>query len=84
MDHQIIEQDFNSVFSVLEAELGPLVSAELSVLVDILYQPEKLFRPGSDASMKCENCGFISRYDNFLNYCIKFRQTQLFPQDLIL
>lgn len=61
MDHLVIEQDFNSVVSVLEAELRPLVAAELSVLVDILYQPHKLFRPDSEASIKCKNGGFISR-----------------------
>lgn len=57
----MIEQDFNSVVSVLESELRPLVAAELSVLVDILYQPHRLFPPDSDASIKCKNGGFISR-----------------------
>lgn len=61
MDHLVIEQDFHSVVSVLEAELRPLVTAELSVLVDILYQPHLLFRPDSEASIKCQNGGFISR-----------------------
>ncbi|XP_047489023.1 inositol 1,4,5-trisphosphate receptor-like isoform X3 [Penaeus chinensis] len=61
MDHLVIEQDFHSVVSVLEAELRPLVAAELSVLVDILYQPHLLFRPDSEASIKCQNGGFISR-----------------------
>ncbi|CAL4148727.1 unnamed protein product, partial [Meganyctiphanes norvegica] len=59
MDHLVIEQDFHSVSSVLENELRPLVSAELSVLVDILYQPQLLFRPGSEASKNCQNGGFI-------------------------
>nr|XP_045591991.1 inositol 1,4,5-trisphosphate receptor-like isoform X5 [Procambarus clarkii] len=68
MDHLVIEQDFNSVVSVLEAELRPLVSAELSVLVDILYQPHKLFRPDSEASIKCKNGGFISR---LIRHCEK-------------
>ena len=57
----VIETDFNSVVSVLEAELRPLVAAELGVLVDILYQPHKLFRPDSEASAKCLNGDFISR-----------------------
>ncbi|XP_066945110.1 inositol 1,4,5-trisphosphate receptor isoform X32 [Macrobrachium rosenbergii] len=68
MDHLVIEQDFNSVVSVLEAELRPLVSAELSVLVDILYQPHMLFRPESEASLKCQNGGFISR---LIRHCEK-------------
>ena len=61
MDHLVIEQDFHSVSSVLENELRPLVSAELSVLVDILYQPQLLFRSGSEASKNCQNGGFIQR-----------------------
>ncbi|KAK4321538.1 hypothetical protein Pmani_007659 [Petrolisthes manimaculis] len=68
MDHLVIEQDFNSVVSVLEAELRPLVAAELSVLVDILYQPHKLFHPDSKASIKCKNGGFISR---LIRHCEK-------------
>ncbi|XP_068212186.1 LOW QUALITY PROTEIN: inositol 1,4,5-trisphosphate receptor [Palaemon carinicauda] len=68
MDHLVIEQDFNSVVSILEAELRPLVSAELSVLVDILYQPHMLFRPESEASLKCQNGGFISR---LIRHCEK-------------
>ncbi|XP_045110771.1 inositol 1,4,5-trisphosphate receptor type 1-like isoform X10 [Portunus trituberculatus] len=68
MDHLVIEQDFNSVVSVLESELQPLVAAELSVLVDILYQPHRLFRPDSEASIKCKNGGFISR---LIRHCEK-------------
>ncbi|XP_050733369.1 inositol 1,4,5-trisphosphate receptor type 1-like isoform X4 [Eriocheir sinensis] len=68
MDHLVIEQDFNSVVSVLESELQPLVAAELSVLVDILYQPHHLFPPDSDASIKCKNGGFISR---LIRHCEK-------------
>ena len=62
-DHLVIEQDFNSVVSQLELELRPLVDAELSVLVDILYQPHTLFRKGSEAAFTCQrqSGGFISR-----------------------
>ena len=61
MDHLIIEQNFNSVVSSLEAELKPLGTAEMSVLVDILYQPHLLFNPGTEAHQKCEKGGFITR-----------------------
>jgi len=63
-DHLVIEQDFHSVVSQLELELRPMVAAELSVLVDILYQPHKLFRPGSQAEVICQRQtgGFISRF----------------------
>lgn len=62
-DHLVIEQDFHSVVSQLELELRPLVEAERSVLVDILYQPHRLFRKGSEAESTCQrqSGGFISR-----------------------
>lgn len=47
---------------LLEAQLRPLVQAESSVIVDVLYRPEHLFPPGTDARKKCENGGFIRRY----------------------
>ncbi|RXG67948.1 Ryanodine receptor 1 [Armadillidium vulgare] len=68
MDHLVIEQDFHSVVSALEGELHPLVAAELSVLVDILYQPHLLFLPGSEAHQKCAKGGFISR---LIRHCEK-------------
>lgn len=40
----------------------PLVNAELSVLVDVLHQPELLFLEGSDARNRCESGGFISKW----------------------
>uniref|UniRef100_A0A6A7G5P7 Inositol 1,4,5-trisphosphate receptor n=5 Tax=Hirondellea gigas TaxID=1518452 RepID=A0A6A7G5P7_9CRUS len=69
-DHLVIEQDFNSVVSQLELELRPLVEAELSVLVDILYQPHRLFRKGSEAEYTCQkqSGGFISR---LISHCRK-------------
>ncbi len=39
----------------------PLVNAELSVLVDVLHQPELLFLEGTDARSRCESGGFISK-----------------------
>ena len=58
MDRIIIEF-LQDIVSVLEDHLRPLVEAELSVLVDILYRPELLFPGGTDARRKCENGGFI-------------------------
>eukprot|EP00095_Tigriopus_kingsejongensis_P011560 maker-scaffold768_size100864-snap-gene-0.9 protein:Tk11560 transcript:maker-scaffold768_size100864-snap-gene-0.9-mRNA-1 annotation:"inositol -trisphosphate receptor" len=60
MDRSIIE-GLQDIVSVLEDHLKPLVEAELSVLVDILYRPELLFPSGNDARRKCENGGFIRR-----------------------
>lgn len=47
----------------------PLVNAELSVLVDVLHQPELLFLEGSDARNRCETGGFISKWDISLSTC---------------
>lgn len=63
MDRTIIE-GLHDIVSVLEDHLKPLVHAELSVLVDILYRPELLFPVGTEARRKCENGGFIKRLIN--------------------
>ena len=48
MDRTIIE-GLQDIVSVLEDHLKPLVQAELSVLVDILYRPgEKLVEIGEN------------------------------------
>ena len=60
MDHRILE-GFHDIVATLEDHLKPLVDAELSVLVDILYRPELLFPPNTEARQKCEDGGFISR-----------------------
>lgn len=49
------------VIDTLEQRLMPLVNAELSVLVDVLHQPELLFLEGTDARTRCESGGFISK-----------------------
>ncbi len=61
LDHTIIEELQNIVI-LLEDLLKPLMLAELSLLVDILYRPELLFPAGTEARTRCENGGFISRY----------------------
>uniref|UniRef100_A0A3P9IE27 Inositol 1,4,5-trisphosphate receptor n=1 Tax=Oryzias latipes TaxID=8090 RepID=A0A3P9IE27_ORYLA len=49
------------VINTLEDRLKPLVNAELSVLVDVLHQPELLFPEGTDVRRRCESGSFISK-----------------------
>ena len=56
MDRTIIE-GLHDIVSVLEDHLKPLVQAELSVLVDILYRPELLFLVGTEARRKLRHWG---------------------------
>ncbi|GFG38602.1 hypothetical protein Cfor_01649 [Coptotermes formosanus] len=60
MDRSIIE-GLQDIVSLLEDQLKPLVQSELSLLVDILYRPELLFPPGTEARKRCESGGFIRR-----------------------
>lgn len=60
-DRTIIE-GLQDIVVLLEAQLHPLVQAESSVIVDVLYRPEYLFQPGTEARKKCDNGGFIRRY----------------------
>ena len=59
-DRSIIE-GFQDIVSLLEEQLRPLVQAELSVFVDVLYRPEMLFPADTEAKRMCENGGFICR-----------------------
>lgn len=59
-DRTIIE-GLQDIVSLLHEQLRPLVQAELSVLVDILYRPENLFPVNTEARTRCENGGFISK-----------------------
>lgn len=59
-DRSIIE-GFQDIVSLLEEQLRPLVQAELSVFVDVLYRPEMLFPLHTEARRMCEHGGFISR-----------------------
>lgn len=59
-DRSIIE-GLQDIVSLLEEQLKPLVQAELSLLVDILYRPALLFTKGTEARGKSENGGFIRR-----------------------
>lgn len=60
MDRSIIE-GLQDIVSLLEEQLKPLVLAELSLLVDILYRPELLFPNATEPRKRCENGGFIRK-----------------------
>uniref|UniRef100_M4AG82 Inositol 1,4,5-trisphosphate receptor n=1 Tax=Xiphophorus maculatus TaxID=8083 RepID=M4AG82_XIPMA len=59
-DYKNIIEKLQDIINTLEERLKPLVNSELSVLVDVLHQPELLFLEGSDARQRCESGGFIS------------------------
>ncbi|MEE6493007.1 hypothetical protein FKM82_016698 [Ascaphus truei] len=60
-DYKNIVEKLQDIINVLEERLKPLVEAELSVLVDVLHHPELLFVEGTDARLRCESGGFISK-----------------------
>lgn len=60
LDRSIIE-GLQDILELLYNQLKPLVEAELSLLVDILYRSELLFPDGSESRKICENGGFIRR-----------------------
>ncbi|XP_037926094.1 inositol 1,4,5-trisphosphate receptor isoform X3 [Hermetia illucens] len=60
MDRSIIE-GLQDIVSLLEDQLKPLVEAEVSLLVDILYRSELLFPVDTESRKKCESGGFIRR-----------------------
>ncbi|KAE8292691.1 Inositol 1,4,5-trisphosphate receptor type 3 IP3 receptor isoform 3 [Larimichthys crocea] len=60
-DYKNIIEKLQDIINTLEERLMPLVNAELSVLVDVLHQPELLFLEGTDARQRCESGGFISK-----------------------
>ncbi|RWS06106.1 inositol 1:4:5-trisphosphate receptor-like protein [Dinothrombium tinctorium] len=75
-DRSIIE-GLHDIVSLLEDQLRPLVQAESSVLVDILYKPEMLFPPGTEARKKCGNGGFISRLIRHSERLIEKKEVKL-------
>lgn len=60
LDRSIIE-GLQDILELLYNQLKPLVEAELSLLVDILYRSELLFPEGSESRKICEGGGFIRR-----------------------
>lgn len=79
LDKSIVE-GLQDIVLVLEDQLRPLVQAELSLLVDILYRPELLFPTvaaaaavGDTASVAvaaaaCGVTGFINRYTDYKSH----------------
>ncbi|XP_076133509.1 inositol 1,4,5-trisphosphate-gated calcium channel ITPR3 isoform X1 [Alosa pseudoharengus] len=60
-DYKNIIEKLQDIINTLEQRLMPLVNAELSVLVDVLHQPELLFLEGTEVRTRCESGGFISK-----------------------
>ncbi|KAJ3609453.1 hypothetical protein NHX12_023974, partial [Muraenolepis orangiensis] len=60
-DYKNIIEKLQDIITTLEERLKPLVNAELSVLVDVLHQPELLFLEGTEVRQRCESGGFISK-----------------------
>uniref|UniRef100_A0A8C5BDS4 Inositol 1,4,5-trisphosphate receptor n=1 Tax=Gadus morhua TaxID=8049 RepID=A0A8C5BDS4_GADMO len=60
-DYKNIIEKLQDIIVTLEERLKPLVEAELSVLVDVLHQPELLFLEGTEVRQRCEAGGFISK-----------------------
>ena len=56
---------------------SPLVQAELSVLVDILYRPENLFPANTEARTRCESGGFISKLINHTERLLEEKEDKL-------
>ncbi|EFX88926.1 hypothetical protein DAPPUDRAFT_311044 [Daphnia pulex] len=59
-DRTIVE-GLQDIVVLLEAQLHPLVQAESSVIVSVLYRPKYLFQLCTEAGKKCDNGGFIRR-----------------------
>uniref|UniRef100_UPI00398F4F09 inositol 1,4,5-trisphosphate-gated calcium channel ITPR3 isoform X3 n=1 Tax=Pristiophorus japonicus TaxID=55135 RepID=UPI00398F4F09 len=60
-DYKNIIEKLQDIITTLEDRLQPLVEAELSVLVDVMHRPELLFLEGTEARLRCECGGFISK-----------------------
>lgn len=80
-DRTIIE-GLHDIVQQLEQQLKPLVQAEISVLVDILYRPENLFHPNTEARNKCANGGFISRLISHTEKLLEEKEDKLCSQVL--
>ncbi|EDV24936.1 uncharacterized protein TRIADDRAFT_56365 [Trichoplax adhaerens] len=60
-DYRNIIEGLQDIVSLFEDQLQPLVDAEMSVLVDVLYRPELVFPVQTEARTQCANGGFISK-----------------------
>ncbi|XP_023811698.1 inositol 1,4,5-trisphosphate receptor type 2 isoform X2 [Oryzias latipes] len=80
-DYKNIIDKLQGVVSLLEEQFSPLVQAEFSVLVDVLYSPELLFP--ENARLRCESGIFMSKLikhtkklmDKEEKLCVKILQT---------
>uniref|UniRef100_A0A8C5JV77 Inositol 1,4,5-trisphosphate receptor n=1 Tax=Jaculus jaculus TaxID=51337 RepID=A0A8C5JV77_JACJA len=80
-DYRNIIEKLQDVVSSLEHQFSPMMQAEFSVLVDVLYSPELLFPEGSDARIRCG--AFMSKLINHTKklmekeekLCIRILQT---------
>uniref|UniRef100_A0A7N4PCW2 Inositol 1,4,5-trisphosphate receptor n=1 Tax=Sarcophilus harrisii TaxID=9305 RepID=A0A7N4PCW2_SARHA len=80
-DYRNIIEKLQDVVGSLEQQFSPMMQAEFSVLVDVLYSPELLFPEGSDARIRCG--AFMSKLINHTKklmekeekLCIKILQT---------
>ncbi|XP_043943593.1 inositol 1,4,5-trisphosphate receptor type 2 isoform X2 [Protopterus annectens] len=59
LDCRPIIEKLQAVVSSLERQFSPMVQAEFSVLVDVLYSPQHLFPDGSEAKTRCT--AFLSK-----------------------
>ncbi|XP_065669152.1 inositol 1,4,5-trisphosphate-gated calcium channel ITPR1 isoform X5 [Hydra vulgaris] len=60
-DYRNIIEGLHDIVALLEDQLRPLVEAESSLLVDVLYFPHLLFAPGSENRTKADDGGFLSK-----------------------
>lgn len=60
-DYRNIIEGLQDIVALLEDQLRPLVEAESSLLVDVLYHPHLLFANGSENRRKASNGGFIAK-----------------------
>ena len=64
--------------------MNPLVQAEMSVLVDILYHPEVLFHSGLQVHRGFSSGEFMTKYGQLLLCCKRLFSTELFILDKLL
>lgn len=76
LDRCIIE-GLQDIVTLLDEQLKPLVSAELSILVDILYHSELLFNSNTESYFKCKNGGFIKRLIKHTVILLEEKEEQL-------
>ncbi len=81
-DRTIIE-GLQDIVVLLEAQFHPVVQAESSLIVDVLYRLEYLFLPGTEARKKCDNGGFIRRLIKHIERLLEDKEKKVCIQVLI-